>query len=151
MNNWFHIPSYFQSVCSSQWAPFLGEVVNFCQHGLPRLVYGALDRDANLYQRANNVGVKKNHIWGKIFAKFYAVLSVKSVMAQFCIFWWHFIAHFGTLCYFFGIFCSILVLLVFYAVLLQIRFVVIYALFQLKYFLLKPCQCKKKFFLHVWP
>ena len=33
-------------------------------------------RDAKMYQRANNVGVK-NPIWGKISAKFYTVLSGK--------------------------------------------------------------------------
>ena len=46
-----------------------------------------------------------------------------------------FLAYFGTLCYFLGFFfCKILVSLAFHTVLLQIRFVVIYALFQLFYF-----------------
>ena len=47
-------------------------------------------------QRCKNVRTceqclcKKNPISGKIFAKFYAVLSRKLVMSQFCAFWWHF-------------------------------------------------------------
>ena len=57
-------------------------------------------------QRCKNVPTcqqcwcKKNPILGKIFAKFYAVLSRKWVMSGCCAFWWHFLAHFGTLCYF---------------------------------------------------
>ena len=59
-----------------------------------------------MYQRANNVGVK-NPILGKIFAKFYAVLSRKGVMSEFCAFWptllailCFFVGFFATLCHF---------------------------------------------------
>ena len=62
------------------------------------------NRAAKTYQRANNVGVKKNPIWGKIFAKFYAALSGKWVMAQFCTFWLHFFATFYNFIFLFGIF-----------------------------------------------
>ena len=41
---------------------------------VPHYVIG---RDAKTYKRANNVCVKKNPISGKIFAKFYALLSRK--------------------------------------------------------------------------
>ena len=50
----------------------------------------------------------------------------------------------------FGIFCTIWVFWAFYAALLRIRFVVIYALFRVKYVLLKTCLCKKIVFLHAW-
>ena len=50
----------------------------------------------------------------------------------------------------FGICCNIWVFLAFYAVLSQIRFVVIYALFRVKLFWLEPYLCKKVF-LHLWP
>ena len=46
---------------------------------------------------------------------------------------------------FFGIFCTICVFLAFYVVLLLIRFVGIYALFRVKFFLLKPCWCRLHF------
>ena len=59
--------------------------------------------------------------WVKIFAKFYAVLSVKLAWRNFAFFGGIFFVHFGTLCHF-------------YAVLLQIRFVVNYALFRLNIF-----------------
>ena len=81
------------------------------------------------WQRCKNVqtckqcSCKKNLISGKIFAKFYAVLSRKLVMSRFCAFWWHFLAHFGSLC-----------LLRFFV---RIRFLVIYALFWVKYTWLK--------------
>ena len=94
-------------------------------------------------QRCKQCLCKKNPILGKIFAKCYAVLSRKWVMSRFRAFWWHFFAHFGTLCYFLAFFCTIWVFLAFYAVLSQIRFVVIYALVRVKYFWLKPCLCKK--------
>ena len=94
---------------------------------------------------------KKNPISGKIFAKFYAVLSRKWVMLRFRAFWWHFLTHFGTLCYFLAFFGTIWVFWAFYAVLLRIRFIVIYALFWVKYFWLKPCLCKKIVFLHLCP
>ena len=63
------------------------------------------------------------------------------------------IAFFGTFWNFiflFVFFCTIWVFFwAFYAVLLQIRFVVIYALFWVKLFWLKPCSCKKVVFLHL--
>ena len=43
-----------------------------------------------------------------------------------------------------GIFCNIWVFWALFAVLLQIRFVIIYALFWVKYIWLKPCLCKDK-------
>ena len=49
----------------------------------------------------------------------------------------------------FGIFCTIWVFWAFYAVLLRIWFVVIYALFRVKLFWLKPCLRKKVVFLHL--
>ena len=49
-------------------------------------------RDAKTYKRVNNVCVK-NSIWGKIFAKFYAVLSRKWVMSWLCAFWCCFLAN----------------------------------------------------------
>ena len=51
-----------------------------------------------------------------------------------------------TFCHFFG---TIRVFWAFYAVFSQVRFVVIYAVFGVKYFWLKPCLCKKIVFLHV--
>ena len=84
---------------------------------------------------------KKNSILGKIFAKFYTVLSRKLIMSQFCAFWWHFLANFLTLCYVLSFFCTIWVFWAFYAVLSQVILVVIYALFWVKYFWLKPCLC----------
>ena len=50
---------------------------------------------------------KKNPILGKIFTKFYAVLLKKWVMSRFHTFWWHFLAHLKTLCYFFALFGSL--------------------------------------------
>ena len=73
------------------------------------------------------------------------VEEVINVVSQFCAFWCHFLAHFGTSCYFFKIFFALFGLLVFYAVLSKIRFVIIYALFRVKLFWLKPCRCKKEF------
>ena len=61
----------------------------------------------------------------------------------FCTFWNFILAFFCTFCVFL-FFCSVL---------LQIRFVVIYTLFQVKYFWLKTCLCKKKCLLtclHIW-
>ena len=49
-------------------------------------------RDVKTYQCANNVGVK-NPILGKIYAKFYTVLSRKLVMSQFCVFLVAFFLH----------------------------------------------------------
>ena len=43
---------------------------------------------------------KKNSVLGKIFAKFYTVLSRKWVISQFYAFWCIVFAHFGTLCNF---------------------------------------------------
>ena len=84
-------------------------------------------------------------------------------MSQFCVFGWHFLAHFGALCFFFAFFlhilefndtfwhffCTIWVFLAIYTVLSWIRFVVIYALFWVKLFWLKPCLCKKVVFFHL--
>ena len=86
----------------------------------------------------------------KFLAKLYSVLSQKWVMSQFSIFWWNFLAHFGTL-WSFLLFCTIWIFLAFYAVLLQIRFVVIYALFWEKLFWFKPCSCNKVVLLHLCP
>ena len=49
------------------------------------------------------------------------------------------------------LFCTLCVSLAFHVVLFLIRFVVIYALFLVKYFWLKPCLCKKVVFLNVCP
>ena len=75
---------------------------------------------------------KKNPILGKIFANFYAVLSRKWVISRIRAFWWHFLAHFGSLCYFLALFCTIWLFWAFYAVLSQSRFVIIYSLFLVK-------------------
>ena len=102
-------------------------------------------RTIHLVERANNVHVIKNPISGKIFAKCYAVLSRKWVMSRFCTFWWHFLVHFGSLCYFFLAFCcTIWVFRAFKAVLSQIRFVVIYTLFWINYFDSNLACVKKK-------
>ena len=47
---------------------------------------------------------------------------------------WHILELYVTLCVFWA----------FYAVLLRIKFVIIYAVFRVKYFWLKPCVCKKR-------
>ena len=108
-------------------------------------------------QRCKNVqtceqcSCKKNPISGKIFAKFYAVLSRKGVMSRILTFWWLLLAHFGSLCVFFWHFFSLTFWLfwAFYAVLSQSRFVLIYALFWAKLFWLKLCSCKNVVFLHL--
>ena len=94
-------------------------------------------RNVKTYQRANHFGVKKNPILGKIFTKFYAVLPTK------CAFWCNFFEHFGILCYFLAFIGTIWVFWAFHTVLSQIRFVVNYALFQVKYFWLKPFLSQK--------
>ena len=101
-------------------------------------------------QMCKQCSCKINPISSKIFAKFYPVWSRKWEMSQFCAFWWYFLAHFGTLCNFLAFFCTIWVFWAFYPVLSQIWFVVIYALFWVKLFWLKPCLCKKVVFLHLW-
>ena len=85
--------SQFSCYTQYQRLGLLLKQIKFCWHcGLGRFLYrpklrnfalNKLDneyksgfRDAKTYQRANNVGVK-NPIWGKIFAKFHAVLSGK--------------------------------------------------------------------------
>ena len=62
-------------------------------------------------------------------------------MSRFCAFWWHFLAHIGTFYYFLAFFCTIWVFWAFYAVLSRFRFVVVCALFWVKYFWLNPCLC----------
>ena len=57
---------------------------------------------------------------------------------------WHILKLYVT---FWLFFCTIWA---FYAVLSRIRFVVIYAIFWVKYLWLKPCLCKQIVFLHVW-
>ena len=54
-----------------------------------------------------------------------------------------FFANFGILCYVLPFFCTIWVFWAFYAVLSQIKFVVIHALFWVNLFWLKLCSCKK--------
>ena len=61
-------------------------------------------------------------------------------------FWWHFLAHSGTSCSFSGFFCTIWVFWAFHAVLLPIRFVVIYALFGSNYFGSNLARVKKVVF-----
>ena len=75
----------------------------------------------------------------------------KWVMAQFCVLcgilfcmFWNFMLLFGNFS------PTIWVFWAFYAVLLRTRFVVIYALFLVKYFWLKPCLWTKIVFLNVW-
>ena len=82
---------------------------------------------------------------GKILAKFYANVSYVAISL-------FLVAFFGTFWNFmllFGFFLTIWVFWAFYAVLLQITFVVIYALFREKLFWLKPCSCKRVVFLHL--
>ena len=62
----------------------LGPTGRICEEILPfflllliLLISLTKNRDAKTYQRADNVGVKKNPISGRIFAKFYAVLLRK--------------------------------------------------------------------------
>ena len=110
---------------------------------------GRYDRDAKTYKRANKVCVIF-FILGKVFANFCAVLSRNWVMLRFRPFWWHFLATFGTLCYFWHFPPTICVFWAFYAVLSRVWFVVIHTLFQVKYFWLKQYLCKKKVvFLYV--
>ena len=78
---------------------------------------------------------------GKILAKFYTVLSQKQVMSQFFVSF--FLAYFGNLCYFLANFLTVWFFWAFYDVLSQIRLVVIYSLFWVKLFWLKPGSCKK--------
>ena len=64
-----------------------------------------------------------------------------------------FVSFFGTFWNLMLLFCffgTIWVFWAFCAVLLQIRLVVIYAIFWVKLFWLKPCSCKKVVFLHLW-
>ena len=65
-------------------------------------------------------------------------------MLRFCAFGsilWHILELYVT---FWLFFCTIWVFWAFFPVLSWIRFVVIYALFRVKLFWLKPCLCKKK-------
>ena len=93
---------------------------------------------------------KKNPFLGKIFAKFYAVLSRKWVCRDFTLFGGIFQHILELYCTFWHFCCTIWVFWAFYADLSRIRFVVIYALFLVKLFLLKPCSCKKVVILHLW-
>ena len=67
----------------------------------------------SFYQRCKNVRTCEQCLCkmfpcsGKILAKIFAVLSPKWVMLRFRTFWWHFLAHFETLYYFFCIFWTI--------------------------------------------
>ena len=91
-------------------------------------------RGAKTYQRANNVSVKIT-ILGKIFAKNFTVLLRTWVMSWFCAFWWFFfvVAHFRTFVIFLH-FLHYLGLFGLSTALSQIRYVVIYTLFRVKYF-----------------
>ena len=73
-------------------------------------------------------------------------LSRKLVMSRFCVFWVEFFGTFWNFMLLFCIFCTIWVFGAFYAVLSQVIIVVIFALFGVKYFWLKPCLCKKNSF-----
>ena len=84
-------------------------------------------RDAKTYQRANNIGVK-NSILGKIFAKFYAVMSRKWVLSQIPAFWptllailCFYVEFFVSLCYFMALFSLFFVFWAFYAVMSRIK------------------------------
>ena len=91
-------------------------------------------RDAKTYQRANNDGVEK------ILCCFVGKVS-NGAISRFLV------AFLGTFWNFLLLFCiffyTIWVFLTFCTVLSRIRFVVIYALFRVKSFWLKPCLCKK--------
>ena len=65
-------------------------------------------------------------------------------MAPFRVFWWHFWHILELHVTFWHFFCTSWIFWAFYAVFSRNRFVVIYALLQVKYFWLKPCLCKKK-------
>ena len=91
----------------------------------------------------NRIGHNKSFIDGKTL--FCRELSNVAIL----LFLVAFLAHFKTLCYFLAFFCTILVFWAFYAILSQIRFVVIYGLFRVKLFWLKPCSCKKVVFFHL--
>ena len=98
-------------------------------------------------QRCENVPTcqqcwcKKNLISGKIFAIF---ASLRFFLA--------FLAHLGTLCYFLAFFCTIRIFLALYTVLLQITFVIIYALFLGKtFFGSNHLVVKKNVFSHFCP
>ena len=75
----------------------------------------------------------------KSLEKFTLFLENLSNVAILCFLVAFFFAHFKTLDPFFGIFFK-----AFFAVLSQLRFVVIYALFWVKYFWRKPYLCNKK-------
>ena len=127
------------------------EIFHWCVHSstkfkIPKillsmsLIWSSNNLPAYL-QRCKNIRTckqclcKKVPISGKMFAKMYAVLSIKGVMSQFWTFWWHFFGTFFNFMLLFGIFGTIWVFWPF----MQIRFVIIYALFRVKLFWLKPC------------
>ena len=101
-----------------------------------------------MYECANNVRVKKSYLrynLCKILSCFVNKVSNVAILR----FLMAFLGTFWNCMLLVGIFWTIWVFWAFYTVLLQIRFVVIYALFRVKYFWLKPCLCKKIVFLHV--
>ena len=65
-------------------------------------------------------------------------------------FWWHFLHILELYVTFWDQKKYIWLFWAFYAVLSQIRFVVIYRVFWVKLFCLKPCLCKKVVFFHLW-
>ena len=91
-----------------------------------------LDQRCKMIPVCQTCWCKKNPISGKIFTKFYSVLFRKRVTSWFCAFWWHIfhiLEHYVTFWHF-----TILVFWACYAVLSQIRFIVIYALFGYIFF-----------------
>ena len=100
-------------------------------------------RDAKTYERANNVCVKKilyrvNSLKNfTLFCQESEYCRACEIFGRIC---WHIFFLFMLL---FCIFCTIWVFWAFYAVLSPIRYVVIYSLFWVNIFWLKPCSCKK--------
>ena len=70
-------------------------------------------------------------------------------MAQFCAFWWHLLSHFGTLCHFLAFFLHYFGLFGLSHCFVANQICRNLCTFGGKIFLLKPCWCKKKIFLHV--
>ena len=105
----------------------------------------ASTRDAKMYEGANNVRVKCFLARVKrCFVTKVSYVANSRFFVEFVGTFWNFMLLFG----FFSL--TIRVIWAFYAVLLRIRYVLIYALFWVKLLWLKPCPCTKIVFLHLW-
>ena len=95
-------------------------------------------RDAKTYKCANNVCIKKILSRVKSLQNFLLFCQERESSCNVVLFgviFWHILEFYVT----FGIFWTIWVFWAFEAVLLRIRYVVIYTLFRVRHFWLKPC------------